>query len=166
MSANMTRWGIGPLWTGVTAICAIPVLLAQHLHRDLFTFYFVPRLCVIVCALVLLAVGVPFLASALITLHRRFDGHHLVTSGPYRLCRHPIYAAWTLFLVPAIMLLVDAWIGLAVPIIMWATLRLMVPREERWLATTYGAEYQAYRARVPAVFPLARRWWHDDASRG
>jgi protein-S-isoprenylcysteine O-methyltransferase Ste14 len=75
----------------------------------------------------------------------------LVTGGVYRLTRNPMYlglllvlSAWALALAS-----VPAWIG-PVAFIAWIT-RFQVRPEERALATLFGADYAAYRARV-------RRW--------
>jgi len=75
----------------------------------------------------------------------------LVTSGPYRLTRNPMYvgmaflylgfalplgAIWSLALLPAVLLGVD---------------RIAIVREERYLEAKFGEEYRAYKGRV-------RRW--------
>jgi hypothetical protein len=58
------------------------------------------------------------------------------------------------FNVPGMVLLADSWVGLLVPIPMYVLLRLLVLDEEAWLERTFGEEYHAYRARVPAVLPV------------
>jgi protein-S-isoprenylcysteine O-methyltransferase Ste14 len=75
----------------------------------------------------------------------------LVTSGPYRLSRNPMYVGmallyaglalaldllWPLALLPAVLLIVD---------------RLFIAREEPLLEAAFGEAYRRYRARV-------RRW--------
>ena len=75
----------------------------------------------------------------------------LVTDGPYRFTRNPMYlgmgcayagaalaagALWSLALLPLVLLIVD---------------RLIIPREEAHLAASFGEEYERYRGRV-------RRW--------
>ncbi len=75
----------------------------------------------------------------------------LVTTGLHRVSRNPMYlghalllAAWACWLQhPA------AWIG--VPIYMAYVTRYQILAEERALSATFGAAYDAYRARV-------RRW--------
>ena len=75
----------------------------------------------------------------------------LVTSGPYRVTRNPMYVGmaflyaglalslgviWALALLPAVLLMVD---------------RLVIAREERYLEAKFGEEYRDYKRRV-------RRW--------
>ncbi len=80
------------------------------------------------------------------------QSHELITHGPYRSVRHPIYTGFLLlFLGNAVM--VGDWRGLlAVAIVMasfWRKLRL----EETWLAERFGEPYRAYQARTKALVP-------------
>lgn len=79
--------------------------------------------------------------------------HELITHGPYRLIRHPIYTGLLLlFLGNAIM--VGDWRGLlAVAIVLasfWRKLRL----EETWLANYFGEPYRLYCTRTKALVPV------------
>jgi protein-S-isoprenylcysteine O-methyltransferase Ste14 len=78
--------------------------------------------------------------------------HELITQGPYRLIRHPIYTGFLLlFLGNAIM--VGDWRGLlAVAIVFvsfWRKLRL----EEKWLTQHFGEPYRIYQRRTKALIP-------------
>ncbi len=78
--------------------------------------------------------------------------HELVTIGPYRFVRHPIYTGLLLlFLGNAVM--VGDWRGLlAVAIVFvsfWRKLRL----EEVWLTGYFGEPYRLYQARTKALIP-------------
>ena len=75
----------------------------------------------------------------------------LVTGGPYRFSRNPLYVALTMIYV-GITVAWGAWWPLAtlVPalaVVHWRIVR----REEQFLEIRFGDEYRAYRARV-------RRW--------
>ncbi|MGB7820451.1 MAG: PEMT/PEM2 methyltransferase family protein [Ornithinibacter sp.] len=71
----------------------------------------------------------------------------LVTSGPYRLSRHPMYVGWSLGYVGAALVVATAWpVLLSLPLAAW-TLR-EVRREESSLAGVFGAQYQCYRRSV------------------
>jgi len=75
----------------------------------------------------------------------------LVTEGPFRISRNPIYVAMTGLYVGMAFLINSAWpLMLLVPLLMvmqWG----VILREERYLAGKFGSEYIAYRSRV-------RRW--------
>ncbi|HTB98677.1 MAG TPA: isoprenylcysteine carboxylmethyltransferase family protein [Terracidiphilus sp.] len=81
--------------------------------------------------------------------------HELITTGPYRFVRHPIYTGiLTGFLGVAVaMLQVRGVVAFAlISVALWSKLRL----EEKWMESHFGATYAAYAQRVPALVP--RPW--------
>ena len=75
----------------------------------------------------------------------------LVTSGPYRFARHPIYAAHILSY--AGLWLLHATVPLGLVVVLWfALMRLRVHYEEKVLIETFPT-YAAYRERVGAFGP-------------
>jgi protein-S-isoprenylcysteine O-methyltransferase Ste14 len=75
----------------------------------------------------------------------------LVTSGVYRLTRNPMYVSLVLLYL-AVTLALDSWWPLAfLPLVVVAVDRLVIRREERYLAHAFPGEYDEYRRRV-------RRW--------
>ncbi len=75
----------------------------------------------------------------------------LVTNGPYRISRNPMYLAFALGYT-GLELLVNTWWPLFfLPLVLLAIDRLVIAREERYLASAFPEEYDAYRRRV-------RRW--------
>ncbi len=79
--------------------------------------------------------------------------HRLVTTGPYAIVRHPIYTAM-LGLMLSTGIALTTWPALAVACVFNLTGILWRVRiEERLLRETFGAEHDAYVARVPAVIP-------------
>jgi len=81
------------------------------------------------------------------------EGHELITSGPYAIVRHPIYAGLLLAFVGSAMARGE-WRGvLAVAIALWALWRKL-RFEERWMREQFGEAYQAYCRRVSALIPF------------
>ena len=152
----MTRWGIGPRWALACVVLCVPLLVVGRLWPGAFAIP-APRLVLVLAGCALLAIGVPFCVSAMAVLHRGFPEGKLFTRGAYSLCRHPIYASWVVFLVPAIALLGGTWLLLLAPPLMAALLLRMVRAEEQWLEGKFGDEYRAYRRRVRAILPWPRR---------
>ena len=152
----MDRGGVGPRWVAWSLLFAAPVIAVRVAYPESVRIPWLPRPLVVAVGAALLAFGLPFCVAAIVTLARDFEAGRLFTKGAYGLCRHPIYGSWVVFNVPGMVLLADSWVGLLVPIPMYVALRILVRAEEDWLARTFGDEYRAYRARVPAVFPLPR----------
>ncbi len=75
----------------------------------------------------------------------------LVTAGPYRLCRHPVYASYVLQY--GGLLLGHFSLPFACAYVVWAGLmRWRIGYEERTLAAAFP-EYAAYKERVGMFFP-------------
>lgn len=75
----------------------------------------------------------------------------LVTEGLYRFSRNPIYVGFAVTYA-GLAIAMDSVVALALLIPCLAVVdRLVIAREERYLADRFGAAYAAYRARV-------RRW--------
>lgn len=75
----------------------------------------------------------------------------LVTTGPFRFSRNPIYLGFVLVAAGFALRWGDLWSWLAVVAAQQLLDRLVIAREEPYLARRFGAAYTAYRARV-------RRW--------
>lgn len=75
----------------------------------------------------------------------------LVTNGPFRVSRNPIYVSLILIFAGLGLHYETVWaLVLTIPVA-WALHRWTVKPEERYLQKRFGDEYQAYRERV-------RRW--------
>jgi len=84
---------------------------------------------------------------------RLVEGHKLIMSGPYRLVRNPIYTGMLGMLI-ATGLAVTKWQALLAAIAVFlAGTWLRVRVEERLLRGQFGAEFDEYTRRVPAVIP-------------
>jgi len=75
----------------------------------------------------------------------------LVTWGPYRFTRNPMYVGLSLAYVGEAGLLHQLWPVLLLPLTIVYVNSVVIPVEESRLLAVFGASYDAYRARV-------RRW--------
>jgi protein-S-isoprenylcysteine O-methyltransferase Ste14 len=81
--------------------------------------------------------------------------HELVTSGPYRWVRHPLYSVGTTFFVSLSLLAANWFIGLAsVGVLVMLLARL--PKEEARLVERFGDEYRAYVEHTGRLLPRLR----------
>jgi protein-S-isoprenylcysteine O-methyltransferase Ste14 len=75
----------------------------------------------------------------------------LVTTGPYRYSRNPMYLGFTLFYLAATAWMNSGWALILLPGVLLTMLIGVIAREEAYLERRFGAAYQEYRGRV-------RRW--------
>lgn len=106
----------------------------------------------------LLAVAVPWDAWGLLAILRRRTGllpgrptTALITTGPFRLSRNPLYVGFVLLHVAFALLLGSVWALVGLPVAVLAVWWGAIAPEEAYLAAKFGEEYAAYRSRV-------RRW--------
>ncbi len=84
---------------------------------------------------------------------RLVEEHKLVTEGPYGVVHNPIYTGMFGLLV-ASALAVSHWIGLVAAVALFGIgLAMRIRSEEKLLRSAFGAEFEVYARRVPAVFP-------------
>ena len=102
------------------------------------------------------AFGVVVFAAGLVTFARARTGimlQHAATQvvaiGPYRWSRNPMYVGFVAIYTGACLFVNMAWPLLLLPMVIVATNRLVIAREERYMRETFGDTYLAYTERVP-----------------
>lgn len=143
----------------VPAILAAILLLAPYLtlgfgQRQLFE----PSRPLILIGIAIVVAGLATTVWARVSLGRQWTGraavnenHKLIVTGPYRFVRHPIYSGIILAFIGSVLAMGMLGTVLALVLIVPA-LSYKYRREERFLAAMLP-EYDAYRARVPALVP-------------
>ena len=105
---------------------------------------------VVVSAALILA----FLAVRRFALaHTPLDPHGsvtvLVTDGPYRFSRNPIYVGYVGILIGLPLALGTIWGLILCPVLILALYHLVIRFEEQYLADKFGETYAGFRKRVP-----------------
>lgn len=119
-----------------------------------------------VVGVLLIAAGLPvlldsfarFALQGLGTPAPMFPTRHLVVTGLYRYVRNPIYVAVVSLIVGQGLFLGHLRV-LAYGAVVWLACHVFVRLyEEPTLRSTFGAEYDAFRANVPRWIPRLRPW--------
>jgi protein-S-isoprenylcysteine O-methyltransferase Ste14 len=149
-----------PATAGVIAppplIYGVPLLVGLLLDRW-FPWPLVPERVTLPLGLVLVLLG--FIAVPAVLAFRKARTHPepwkptkaLVTVGPYRFSRNPMYVGMTLLYLGTTIWQNTGWPLLALPVVMAVIDLGVIRREERYLEGLFGDAYRAYRERV-------RRW--------
>lgn len=84
------------------------------------------------------------------------QARRLITTGPYRFLRHPLYTSYVLSY--SAILVLHPTVPVALAIALWAVfLSFSILYEEQVLSRAFPAEYQAYRERAGAILPRVRQ---------
>lgn len=78
--------------------------------------------------------------------------HTLVTSGPYRWVRHPLYTVGSSMFV-AFGMMADNWFIMALGVLAFILMAIRTPKEEASLIEKFGDEYREYMKRTGAFVP-------------
>lgn len=72
----------------------------------------------------------------------------LITEGPYRWAKHPLYSAVALLVLPWAGFLLDTWLGVVLGAALYVASRIFAPAEEAELCATFGDRWLAYSRSV------------------
>jgi protein-S-isoprenylcysteine O-methyltransferase Ste14 len=121
--------------------------LSRYAHSSLEPF-----------GLAMLALGVILAGWGMMTFRRaktaiipHQSASQLVTHGPYRFTRNPMYTGLTIAYLGGAALINSAWPIILLPIVLLILIKTVISREEMYLTDAFGAEYTGYAANV-------RRW--------
>jgi protein-S-isoprenylcysteine O-methyltransferase Ste14 len=138
-------------------IYAVALLLSLFLHRRVPLPLFSGRIKTLLGALLVGGAGATGLFSLLkmrevgTNVNPTQPTTALVTAGPYRFTRNPIYLALTLLYTGLGLLFNTLWTLLLLPVVLLLMNRGVIEREEAYLEQKFGAQYRAYKESV-------RRW--------
>ena len=86
------------------------------------------------------------------------EDHKLVTHGPYRWVRHPLYSVATVIFVLLGVLAANWFIMVMALLIIIGMALVVIPKEEAQLTEKFGAEYHEYKKRTGRLAPRLDRF--------
>jgi len=98
-----------------------------------------------------------YLGSNLSVSLRIKDSQTLITDGPYRWIRHPMYTAFYLLHLATFLLTANWFIGVSWTVGLTIIIALRVRREEAMMINRFGDQYRLYMQQTGRFFP-AIRW--------
>lgn len=94
---------------------------------------------------------------------RRIQAAQLNTSGPYTVCRHPLYLGNFFITFGLLAIVHEPWAWLFGSLYVVVSQTLIAHAEDAMLAATFGAQFEAWKKEVPAFLP---RVWKLGEVRG
>lgn len=152
VSAPVSRWGIFLVMLGYACIWAFvrPVGFEKSAASLIASMMIAPPSVVLV-----------WMAARHLDKQWRFEAalsedHRLITTGPYRWLRNPIYASMLGMLLATGF--AKTWWPLLVAGVIFFLIgtEIRVRAEERLLASRFGDEFEKYKATTPAYLPFMR----------
>lgn len=159
---SRSTFGVGPALVTLTLAYVVLVVVVDRLDPGL-RIAALHHAALRTVSAVVLAVAVLLYVRTITAVRAAAAAGRLVTEGPFRFVRHPIYAIHILLVCPAVALAVASWPGLTIPLVAYCLFRLLIPREERLLRTRFGDEYRAYEGHLNRILPRCRAQAEDAA---
>ncbi len=161
MNKQMTLIGVG-LKFAILSIFFTAIIFTVHFLWMSQATIPLPRILTLVLGILLVITGVPIYLISGLTIRRYFHNGELATKGVYGYFRHPIYGSWIVFIIPGIVLLINSFLGLTIPVFMYGVLKILIREEDKYLEEKFGEEFFEYRKRVGEVFPKFRTIFRED----
>lgn len=149
-------WGVGPRIGLVSTIHFSLTLAIDRITTPKFQITALSIPTTIAIGVTLITIGLVLYLLTLSALLRARRDNQLITTGPYRLVRHPLYTIAIFFFCPGFCVLFRSWFVLTTIIAQAVALWLFIGREEKPLLATFGEAYEAYRRKTPAIIPFTK----------
>ena len=153
MHEEMNRLGVGPKFALLGVVYGVVILALHYCFFSTLTFTLVSRWVNIAFGTVLIVVGIPLFILSGIMVHTHIGQGKLCTTGVYAYCRHPLYAAWVVFVIPGIVLIIGSVVAISWPLFLYVLCKKYTSEEEEYLRMKFGEEYLKYEKGVYAIFP-------------
>jgi protein-S-isoprenylcysteine O-methyltransferase Ste14 len=153
MNKEMDRLGVGPKFAFLGILYGVVIFMLHHSLFASFTFTLISRYVNIILGAVLILVGVPLFIASGIMVHTHISKGKLCTTSVYAYFRHPLYAAWVVFITPGIVIITGSVVAITWPVFLYILFKAFTREEEEYLSEKFGNEYLRYEKEVNAVFP-------------
>lgn len=150
---KLSFFGIGPKIGRITLPWLVVTIVLTIIFPPVFSFGESVRQPLLIAGIVLIIFALVFYFSTLRLMLPGIRENRLITTGAYRLCRNPLYAAMIVFLFPGIALATDSWIILSASLVGYLVFRKYVHEEEEVLERLFGDEFRIYRDKTSLLFP-------------
>ena len=141
----------GILWLAAIAISVIDLVILQHGRYNL-TAFGIAVVAFLLGGLGLYVIARRALGELFSEAVRIIPEHKLVTGGPYRLIRHPIYLG-EIFFGLSIPMILGSLYGFTIMLVPIPMLLYRIRIEEKVLVSRFGQEYLDYASKTKKLIP-------------
>jgi protein-S-isoprenylcysteine O-methyltransferase Ste14 len=154
MKNGMTLFGCGPK---LALICLPYILLSiviMFKYPEFLSFRTLHILPVKIFGVLWGLIGLVFWINSAIYFINNLKPGVLLTSGPFSLCRDPIYSAIIVLILPAIGLILHSGLILTIPVVLYIGFKMTIQGEKIILKRIFGKDYYKHEKSVIEIFPL------------
>lgn len=153
MNKSMTLFGCGPRMALMCLPYVVLSLVVMFRYPEFLNLQFLDSLPVRIAGFAWMSLGLIFWAYSAVFFIRNFKPGVLLTTGPFRLCRNPIYSSIILFIVPALGIIFHSGLIISIALVMYIAFTLTIHGEEIVLERIFGEVFEHYKKTVNRFFP-------------
>lgn len=151
---KLSRLGIGPVFATLSISYFVATVALTMYHPSMFCLLLIPDPVRIGGSAICIVAGLLLYGSGVAAMLQAYKADKLSTSGPFSICRHPIYSAWICFLVPGLAFWANSLLSFTTPMVMYFLFKWLIKKEDRYLEQRFGTEYLLYRQNTPEILPV------------
>lgn len=152
----MTLFGCGPK---LALICLPYIILALSVfykYPNFLNLSFLNVSYAKIVGFIWLGIGCTFWIYSAIFFLKYFKPGELITSGPFSLCRNPIYSSIIVFIIPSIALIIHSGLVFTIAVVLYIGFKISIHGETIVLKRIFGEKYITYEKSVNEIFPFPR----------
>jgi protein-S-isoprenylcysteine O-methyltransferase Ste14 len=153
VNSEMDRFGVSPKFTLLGIGFGVAIYILHCTFFPGLKFILIGGWLNVVLGIILILIGIPLFIISGIMVHRHINRGKLCTTGVYAYFRHPLYAAWVVFIVPGIVIITGSVLAILWPVFLYVLFKVFTVEEEEYLREKFGKDYRKYEKQVNAVFP-------------
>jgi protein-S-isoprenylcysteine O-methyltransferase Ste14 len=140
--------GVGPRIAIPSILYLLITIIVDRLYYPLFKITPDSSTSLIIIGVFLILIGAGLVIICAQKLVKSFNANLLMTDGPYKVCRNPLYAVYMILVFPGISLILNSWLVLSSVIVNFILLQVFIRAEYQYLEEKFGEEYKSYLNKV------------------
>jgi protein-S-isoprenylcysteine O-methyltransferase Ste14 len=146
--------GIGPKIAIILLPWLATSIILSRMPNRYFEFTATNSQILHVSGILLMVAGLIFYFSTVRLLLKGLKETRLITSGPYSICRNPLYLSLIILIIPALSLMLNSWLVLTSSVVGYILFKLFIKSENSELEKFFGEDYLKYKRKTPEFFPF------------
>ncbi len=155
----MTLFGCGPKLAIVSLPYIILASVVMFMYPGFLDLKFLDVIYAKVAGFIWLGTGIIFWIYSAVFFLKYFKPGELITKGPFRLCRNPIYSSVIVFIIPSMAIIFHSGLTFSISIVLYIGFRLSIHGETSVLKRIFGEEYEKYESSVNEIIPFPRHFF-------
>jgi protein-S-isoprenylcysteine O-methyltransferase Ste14 len=156
MKANMTLFGCGPKLALISLPYVILSLIVMFKYPEFFDLRILDFPFVKISGIIWLGLGTIYWIFSAYFFIKYFKPGSLITTGPFALCRNPIYSSMIVFIIPSLGIIFHSGLILSISVVLYIGFKVSIHGETIVLRRIFGEEYGKYEKAVNEIIPFPR----------